>query len=164
MWYSNDVFHYTFKAEFVTLVSLKKIPSGLCRLPHRIGFSLLSPHVRREEREREREELYYSFFLHHPPWGERRPSFFFSVVVGEERGRIKSWLFQLAEPRALSRMPPGLSFWRALCVCVIFSLCTFPPLTSGLPDLRKLKLFLPILISSKQIVTAAHVTMQEVGY
>ncbi len=28
MWYSNDAFHYyTFKAEFVTLVSLK-VPSG----------------------------------------------------------------------------------------------------------------------------------------
>ena len=26
-WYSNDMFHYTFKAEFVTLVSLK-VPSG----------------------------------------------------------------------------------------------------------------------------------------
>ncbi len=27
MWYSNDMFHYMFKAEFVTLVSLK-VPSG----------------------------------------------------------------------------------------------------------------------------------------
>ena len=27
MWYSNDVFHYVFKAEFATLVSLK-VPSG----------------------------------------------------------------------------------------------------------------------------------------
>ncbi len=28
MWYSNDMFHYMFKAEFVTLVSLKVL-SGL---------------------------------------------------------------------------------------------------------------------------------------
>ncbi len=27
MWYPNDTFHYVFKAEFVTLVSLK-VPSG----------------------------------------------------------------------------------------------------------------------------------------
>ncbi len=27
MWYSNDMFHYMFQAEFVTLVSLK-VPSG----------------------------------------------------------------------------------------------------------------------------------------
>ena len=27
MWYSNDMFHYMLKAEFVTLVSLK-VPSG----------------------------------------------------------------------------------------------------------------------------------------
>ena len=27
MWYSNDMFHYMFKAEFVILVSLK-VPSG----------------------------------------------------------------------------------------------------------------------------------------
>ncbi len=27
MWYSNDIFYYMFKAEFVTLVSLK-VPSG----------------------------------------------------------------------------------------------------------------------------------------
>ncbi len=27
MWYSNDMFHYMFKAEFVRLVSLK-VPSG----------------------------------------------------------------------------------------------------------------------------------------
>ncbi len=27
MWYSNGIFHYMFKAEFVTLVS-KKVPSG----------------------------------------------------------------------------------------------------------------------------------------
>ncbi len=27
MWYSNDMFHHMFKAEFVTLVSLK-VPSG----------------------------------------------------------------------------------------------------------------------------------------
>ncbi len=30
MWYSNDVFRYTFKAEFVAHVSLK-VPSGHCR-------------------------------------------------------------------------------------------------------------------------------------
>ncbi len=28
MWYSNDMFHHVFKAEFVTLVSLK-VPSGV---------------------------------------------------------------------------------------------------------------------------------------
>ncbi len=27
MWYSNDMFHFMFKAEFVTLISLK-VPSG----------------------------------------------------------------------------------------------------------------------------------------
>ncbi len=29
MWYSNDTFHYMFKTEFVTLVTLK-VPSGSC--------------------------------------------------------------------------------------------------------------------------------------
>ena len=29
MWYANDMFHHTFNAEFVTLVSLK-VPSGMC--------------------------------------------------------------------------------------------------------------------------------------
>ena len=77
MWYSNDVFHYTFKAEFVTLVSLKKIPSGLCRLPHRIGFSLLSPHVRREERERERNSIILFFYIIRP--GAKEGLLFFSV-------------------------------------------------------------------------------------
>ena len=35
MWYSNDMFRYMFKAEFVTLVSLK-VPSGsMVFLPHK---------------------------------------------------------------------------------------------------------------------------------
>ena len=35
MWHSNDVSHYMFKAEFVTLVSLK-VPSGILRVEKEI--------------------------------------------------------------------------------------------------------------------------------
>ena len=39
MWYSNDTVHYTFKAELVTLVSLK-VPSGVAGL-----FLVCTAHV-----------------------------------------------------------------------------------------------------------------------
>ncbi len=46
MWYSNDMFHYTFEAEFATLVSLK-VPSGTRppspRPPHRRRDALRQP-------------------------------------------------------------------------------------------------------------------------
>ncbi len=40
MWYSNDMFHYVFKAEFVTLVSLK-VPSGCNVLSLKFHFLFL---------------------------------------------------------------------------------------------------------------------------
>ncbi len=42
MWYSNDTFHYMFKAEFVSLVSLK-VPSGCGKGVYYIGLPVSDP-------------------------------------------------------------------------------------------------------------------------
>ncbi len=38
MWYSDDMFHYTFKAEFVTLVSLT-VPVGVAKIRKEIAIN-----------------------------------------------------------------------------------------------------------------------------
>ena len=47
MWYSNGMFHYMLKAEFVTLASLK-VPSGLSYSEHLCFFSLTRTVSRRK--------------------------------------------------------------------------------------------------------------------
>ncbi len=47
MWYSSDIFHYMFNAEFVSLISLK-VPSGKGNLSHGFDFLwLLVVHIKK---------------------------------------------------------------------------------------------------------------------